>query len=143
VSNTFTVLALSGVLIATIGVGSSRAQGPQKSTNDGVYSDAQAERGQQIFNTKCGVCHEPDRFKGAGFLESWYGEPLFSLFDTISTTMPADNPGGLSAQQYADVIASFLKVNNYPAGQEELKGNKESMGAVRIDALKAAGSSAP
>jgi hypothetical protein len=55
----------------------------------------------------------------------------------ISGTMPADNPGGLKPQDYADIIAYFLKVNSYPAGTTELGSTKEAMGDIRIEAVPA------
>ena len=35
-----------------------RAQGRQASVLDGVYSEAQAKRGQDEFGEKCSECHE-------------------------------------------------------------------------------------
>ena len=58
---------------------------------------------------------------------------LGSLFTLISTTMPEDNPGSLKAQQYADVLAYFLRLNKFPAGQVELKGSADAMKGLKLD----------
>ena len=123
----------SGIALNT---GSTSAQEPAKTLNDGVYTDAQAERGKKAFEFSCTACHDTDRFK-AEFFEGWKNEPLFGLFEMISGTMPADNPGGLKPQDYSDIIAYFLKVNGYATGATELGSTKEAIGDTRIEAVKA------
>jgi S-disulfanyl-L-cysteine oxidoreductase SoxD len=91
-----------------------------KSVNDGVYTAAQADRGTAVFKANCASCHETSRFTGSEFLPVWVGKSLFELYDVIHTTMPEDKPGSLKPQQYADVIAYFLKLNGYPTGETEL-----------------------
>jgi hypothetical protein len=70
------------------------------------------------------------------FLESWSGKPLHTLYDVMRTTMPEDNPGSLSQQQYADLVAYLLELNGFPAGTSELAGTDESMNDVRVEPLK-------
>ncbi|HXG89203.1 MAG TPA: cytochrome c [Vicinamibacterales bacterium] len=98
-----------------------------------VYTAAQADRGQTIFKQSCTGCHETTRFTGADFMTAWYGKPMHSLFEVMSTTMPEDNPGSLKPQQYADVLAYFLRLNKFPAGQVELKGSADAMKGIKID----------
>ena len=88
--------------------------GVQKTANDGVYTAAQADRGEATFKDQCASCHAPADYTSDDFLKKWTGKPLHELFDTVSTTMPMDNPGTLKPQQYADVIAYFLKLNISP-----------------------------
>lgn len=108
------------------------AQAPARSVNDGVYTEAQAERGAKTFDTICTACHDTGRFTGPEFLSAWTGKPLAGLFDAVNT-MPEDNPGSLKAQEYADVLAYFLQLNGYPTGAEELKGAPEAMAAISVD----------
>ena len=70
-----------------------------KTTNDGVYSTSQAGRGQALFQSICTTCHNTERFTGPEFVSAWSGKPLAELFKAVQT-MPEDNPGSLSAQQY-------------------------------------------
>src|SRR5882757_4503486 len=86
-----------------------------RSVNDGVYNAAQARRGEATFGDQCGSCHEPERFLGRSFVDTWRGS-LDALFNSIRRSMPEDNPGGLSPQVYEDVIAYLLKLNGYPVG---------------------------
>jgi mono/diheme cytochrome c family protein len=110
------------------------AQG-DKSVNDGIYTAAQADRGATTFKASCTACHETSRFTGDEFLAGWTEKPLHELFAHMSATMPEDNPGSLKPQQYADVVAYFLKLNGYPAGKTELPGVDE-LKAIKFDKLK-------
>jgi mono/diheme cytochrome c family protein len=107
-----------------------------KSVNDGIYTEAQADRGANVFKTSCTACHESSRFQGDDFLSVWTGKPLHELFQHMSSTMPEDNPGTLKPQQYADVVAYFLKLNGYPAGKTELESAAEGLKAIKFDKKK-------
>ena len=109
---------------------SAEAPPPARSVADGVYSDEQAARGEATFQQNCAACHTPSEFRGDAFVSRW--ATLGSLFELVSTTMPQDFPGGLSAEQYADVLAAFLRANEFPAGAEDLPADAEALGAIRI-----------
>ena len=106
----------------------------EKSVNEGVYTAAQATRGESTFSGSCTTCHDTARFIGKDFLSTWTGKSLHVLFDHVHTTMPEDNPGSLKPQQYADILAFFLKLNEYPEGQEELPATAESLKSIKFDA---------
>jgi mono/diheme cytochrome c family protein len=118
------------VLVATLS-----AQAPAKSVNDGVYSSGQAGRGQALFQSICTTCHAPDRFTGQEFVSAFSGKPIVELFKAVQT-MPEDNPGSLSPQQYADVMAYFLSLNKYPTGTEELKGDADALAGIQFESPK-------
>jgi quinoprotein glucose dehydrogenase len=105
------------------------AQAP-RTVNDGVFTDAQATRGKQAFEKNCTMCHETSRFTGDEFVKHWSGKPLAGLFETVSTTMPEDNPGSLKAQEYGDIVAYFLQLNQYPSGAQELAAGVEPLRAI-------------
>lgn len=48
--------------------------------------------------------------------------------------MPADQPGSLSAQDTADVLAFILSSNRYPAGQTELPAVSDRLKQILFDA---------
>jgi S-disulfanyl-L-cysteine oxidoreductase SoxD len=104
-----------------------------RSTRDGVYSSAQAERGEKTYQVKCGTCHMPDQYKGYVFMQSWTGQTIFALYTNLRRTMPKDNPGSLKPQDYADIIAFLLKINDLPSGDDDLKGAKPAMEDVVIE----------
>ena len=125
--------ALSATMVA--GVVAS-GQAPTKTTNSGVYTAAQAERGKKAFSEKCTTCHEPSRFAGDAFHESWDGKAMKELWDVASGTMPEDNPGSLKQEEYADILAYFLHLNEYPTGDAELQPGAAAMAAIKVEKKK-------
>ena len=128
-------------LIATIacysiGVVVLAAQAPTKTTNDGVYTAEQAARGKTVFESKCTGCHEPSRFTGEAFFEAWDGKAMKEVWDVASGTMPEDNPGSLKQQEYGDILAYFLALNEFKTGDAELQGNAAAMAAIKIEKKK-------
>ena len=99
----------------------------------GVYTAAQADRGQAVFRSKCASCHAPNRFTDDLFYTSFAGKPLWEMFDVISDSMPEDNPGSLKKEEYADVIAYLLKLNNFPAGETDLPIDKDALSAILME----------
>jgi mono/diheme cytochrome c family protein len=127
-------MAASG-LVWAVAIAALSGQAPAKTVNDGVYSSSQASRGQALFQSLCTTCHAPDRFTGDEFVSAWSGKPLVELFNAVQT-MPEDNPGSLSGQQYADVMAYFLQLNKFPTGADELKGEADALAGIQFEAAK-------
>ncbi len=103
------------------------------SVKAGVYTAAQADRGQALYRSKCASCHAPNRFTDDLFYTSFAGKPLWEMFDVISDSMPEDNPGSLKKEEYADVIAYLLKLNDFPAGATDLPIDKDALSAIVME----------
>jgi len=73
---------------------------------------------------------------GSGFISNWNGLTVGDLFERIRLTMPQDDPGRLSRQQDADIVAYVLNVNKYPQGKAELPLESEMLKQIRFDAPK-------
>jgi len=103
-------------------------QGRQtRSISDGVYSAAQATRGQQLYKAQCAECHGNalegtigSPLVGDSFLSSWSSRSLATLVEKIQKTMPFSTPGSLSRQQSTDLAAYILQFGKFPAGQRDL-----------------------
>ncbi|MGH8110919.1 MAG: c-type cytochrome [Rhodanobacteraceae bacterium] len=115
-----TVLALATLALA---VPAAHAQQP------GDYTQAQAQRGAQVFSGHCAECHGVNLQGQAGPAlagNAFKGSLEFSkmsatqLFHFISTQMPNNAPGSLKQLQYEDVLAFILSKNGYPAGDVPL-----------------------
>ncbi len=120
--------------------------GPMASVWDGVFSEAQATRGQAVYEGACGLCHgrrlngapdDPDMrstppLARARFLRIWDGRSLATLFEYTRATMPEDNPSSLTEQEYVDVIAYMLSAGGMPAGGDELQLDPRSLARVVI-----------
>ena len=107
----------------------------------GVYSTAQAARGEEIYQEFCSACHgarlqgtPAAALTGDAFRGRWEDgkHTLDDLYYIIRSLMPNNAPGSLSKAQYADVVAFILKVNNYPAGAQELIPQAALMKSVTL-----------
>ena len=101
--------------------------GQTRSVASGVYSAAQAARGEQLYRAQCGDCHGKAMegavgppLAGESFLANWSARPLAEAVDRIQKTMPFEKPGSLSRPQSADLLAYVLQAGKFPAGPAEL-----------------------
>jgi mono/diheme cytochrome c family protein len=97
-------------------------------TNDGVFTVQQADRGKRVYDTYCFNCH-PAQFYEAR-LPVWADASVERLFDAMSSTMPEENPGVLSTGEYLDVLAYIFSITGAPAGDAELTMN--DIGTIAI-----------
>lgn len=117
--------------IATLDVRAEQAT----NASAGVYTAAQAARGLTTYDSSCASCHELSKFKGAEFTKAWTGKPLADLHTAV-LSMPMDAPGSLKPAEYAEILAYFLSINGYPAGQAELQGTEAAIKAIMLDVKK-------
>ena len=100
---------------------------------DGVFTSGQASRGEQRFGQVCAACHSTNEFRGGRFRIKWVGQTAGDFFDFVSTTMPDGDPGSLSLEDYANLLAYILSLNGYPAGEEPLPADVSALRNVRIE----------
>jgi len=122
------------------------ALGAQQSASvwDGVYTPPQADRGKALYAKSCASCHG-DALDGSGaapplsgtdFKSNWNGQTADDLLEKMLTTMPADQPGELSRQQNADILAFLFLSNGFPAGSKELPSDAATLAKIRFLAIK-------
>ena len=123
--------AVIGAVTALAALAAAPATGQTRTVWDGVYTEAQAERGRERYRALCGYCHRDDlsgggseagapALRGPFFLNQWRDRPLVDLFVTIGTTMPQQDPDSLRAQVVIDIVSYLLRQNGMPAGHAEL-----------------------
>ena len=142
VRNMRATLILVSMLTSAAISPSAQAQTKQ-SVWDGVYADAQADRGAGQYAQHCVMCHGAT-LEGNGesppligqFIPNWAGTTLDELYDKISITMPLNAPGTLRPAIAADILAFLLKGNNFPAGSKELRSDMEALKTVSFDVFK-------
>lgn len=105
-----------------------------KTTKARVYSAAQATRGEALYMSMCVSCHPPATYTGAVFL-TWQGRNLGELLAFLQEKMPKNDPGSLTAKEYADVMAYLLKLNKMPAGRVDLPADAKALRGINIDIL--------
>ncbi len=117
---------------------------PAQSMWDGVYTAEQANRGGALYAQRCARCHGQDLSGGeiapalnsGEFKSNWTGLSIDDLFERIKVSMPQDNPGSLSRQQTADVVAFVLSKNGFPQGKTELAREAEVLKTIRFEENK-------
>jgi hypothetical protein len=100
---------------------------PVRTVLEGVYTESQATRGEAAYATNCARCHGSNLesfsgppLKGALFIDRWREFELNVLFDVIEESMPKDQPGSLTEDQYLDITSHILRANGIPSGSKEL-----------------------
>jgi mono/diheme cytochrome c family protein len=119
------------------------AQAPKKTIWDGVYTKEQAERGRATYTQTCSYCHGPGLtggevagelapdLKGVYFILRWNGS-LSDLFIKIDDYMPKDDPGSVSSEDTADIIAYLLQSNQAQAGESEIPPDREKVKHILV-----------
>jgi len=131
-----TVAALGLTLLAAAAVAFARDGGTVWA---GVYTEAQASRGQATYREACASCHGDTlgggemapALAGTTFQENWTGQTLRDVFARMRT-MPPSDPGSLPRDKAADVLAYVLKENGFPAGATELTSSNSDLEVIAI-----------
>jgi mono/diheme cytochrome c family protein len=103
----------------------------ERSAAAGAYTEAQAALGENAYKALCSACHVPSDQSGDQFKMNWFGRTVFDYFTNLKKTMPDDNPGGLSDDEYTRVVAYILKLNGFPAGADSLAADS-TMKRIKI-----------
>jgi mono/diheme cytochrome c family protein len=125
VSSLLILVVMASVSLA---VASQESGSGSKTVLDGVYTEAQARRGEDQYFDNCSRCHRDDlrgsaeapALIGPRFIDSWREDGLSSLFNHISTRMPRAPLPKLTQPVYLDIVSFILRSNGYPAGDKEL-----------------------
>jgi mono/diheme cytochrome c family protein len=113
-----------------------------RSVWDGVYTVEQARRGEAAYARECASCHgtalsggeSAPPLAGGDFLSNWLGLTAADLFERIRVTMPANNPGRLSRELNADILAYLLSMNQFPPGSSELQREPQLLRQILLEA---------
>ena len=123
VATALSVMVLCGALVV-------RAQdisGP--SVWSGVFTEAQAKRGNEAYQANCSSCHGDDLHAtnaeavdlvGPALRAKWSGRSLGERFERIRDRMPPGAPSSLGDESYMDILAFILQSNDVPPGSQEL-----------------------
>jgi mono/diheme cytochrome c family protein len=122
--------ALAGA-VAVKGAAQTPAGGP-KTTLGGVYSQAQADKGEEMYYGVCIACHPKGYYTGENFKKNWNGRPLSDLYDWVKTKMPKSEPGSLTPAQSVQVMAYILQENKMPAGATPMPTDRTILRTIKI-----------
>ena len=120
-----------------------------RSVWDGLYTEEQSKLGQGVYMEECSTCHSEmltgsielaaPALLGDEFMTAWNGLTAGDLFEQIRTSMPQQEPGKLSLQQYADVLAFIFSANKFPTGQKALDSDVAALKLIRVEKRKPEG----
>ena len=118
---------------------------------DGVYSEAQSRRGEQVYKTYCSYCHKDDLTGGflddgvgkapalagkrafdSSLVERWGGLTLAEMVATVAATMPQGRPSSLTVENYVDVVSYLLLKNEAPTGAADLPADLETLSRIIV-----------
>src|SRR5437764_4314356 len=124
-------MCFAGIIVLAL-AGVAQSQTPARRTIwSGVYTTAQASRGEAVYKANCSRCHGEDLtsnpqavLNGNDFLQRWREDTADGIFTFIRTSMPPTRRGTprvpLEDNQYLDVLTYIFKANDFPAGEREL-----------------------
>ena len=106
------------------------------------FTKAQAERGKALFEANCAQCHGADLngspggppLTGFAFRGRWQPQKGDALLAFMQAKMPPGNPGQLSTQNYADVLAHVLAGNGGKPGAAELPADVKRLAPLSLAA---------
>ena len=135
-------IALTAVVCLSAVLG---AQGTRRTIWDGVFTEAQAARGQQQYADNCARCHSDDllghqdapALVGGPFMGRFDGSTADDIVQTIRRTMPQEAPNSLTTEAYIDLLTFILKANGSPTGSGELPVDRAALKQVFVTAKEA------
>jgi S-disulfanyl-L-cysteine oxidoreductase SoxD len=144
---TVATLALAGTMVIGALTAGNTVAAQGKSQWDGIYTEAQAKRGEGLYSQYCASCHGPDLaggemapgLTGGEFTANWNDLSIGDLYERIRISMPQSAPGSLSRQQNSDILAYILRKMNTPVGTTELSTSTDELKAIKFLAAKPGG----
>jgi quinoprotein glucose dehydrogenase len=133
-------VSAAGLLLASVALAAVGQENIGATTNDGIFTAAQAALGERSFTASCASCHGADMagregapsLAGDAFLRRWQNRSVGELFDRISTSMPQQQPHSLGDTVYIAIVAYIIQANGFPDGSNILTPNPTALGALKI-----------
>ena len=92
-----------------------------------AFTSEQAAAGRAAYEQNCAACHGatlrqlPNALLGGTeFLGRWGNRATSDLIAQARSTMPPDNPGGLPAEAYTNIVAYLLQANGGAARRRSM-----------------------
>ena len=123
-----------------------RAQTPPSSIWGGIYTEAQSNRGKDVYAQACASCHGGELsggemappLAGPDFMSGWDGLTVGDLYERSHASMPQNAPGSMTGDQTADVMAFMFAANKFPAGTTDMPKVAAVLKQIKIEAKKPA-----
>lgn len=120
----------------TLLAGSAPTTTPGPSTIGAVFSDAQANRGRDIFRAGCTECHFSSEFRDSSFKFKWSRRSAGNLYQLIQTEMPEDEPGSLSPDQTVELVSYILRMNGFEPGASDILPDRAVLDEISLASIR-------
>ena len=112
------------------------------STDTPSFDRTQAEHGKALYASSCAKCHggalqgvTAPALRGPAFAPAQNAHlTIGGIFGYMATNMPADRPGKLKDQDYADIMAFLLYSNGYQPGPAKLTADNAKTSQTKLNA---------
>lgn len=106
------------------------------------FDTAQVAHGKRLYGGNCAKCHGTNM---QGVTAPALSGPAFAptrgshltiggIYTYMSTNMPADRPGKLKDDEYADIMAYLLSANGYGAGKTKMTADTARASTILLNA---------
>lgn len=108
------------------------------------FDQAQATHGKMLYSSACAKCHGAQlqgvtapALQGPAFAPASNAHlTIGGVFTYLSTNMPADKPGKMKDQDYADIMAFLLYSNGYRASSAKMTADDARASTLKLNAGK-------
>ena len=108
------------------------------------FDQAQATHGKMLYSSACAKCHGAQlqgvtapALQGPAFAPASNAHlTIGGVFTYLSTNMPADKPGKMKDQDYADIMAFLLYSNGYRASSTKMTADDARASTLKLNAGK-------
>jgi mono/diheme cytochrome c family protein len=106
------------------------------------FDSAQVAHGKRLYGSACAKCHGANM---QGVTAPALSGPAFApasgshltiggIYTYMSTNMPADRPGKLKDDEYADIMAYLLNANGYAPGNAKMTADRARSSTTMLNA---------
>jgi cytochrome c5 len=101
-----------------------------------TFSDAQADRGRDVFRAACTECHYSSEFSDSQFKFKWSRRSAGGLYELIQTSMPETAPGSLSPEETVDIVSYIMRMNGFEPGAGELAADRAVLDGISFASIR-------
>ncbi|OAJ53518.1 cytochrome C [Paraburkholderia ginsengiterrae] len=106
------------------------------------FDSAQVAHGKTLYSGACAKCHGPNlqglnapALRGPAFAPAANAKlTIGGVYGYMTNNMPADRPGKMKPQEYADIMAFLLYSNGYSAGSTKLTDDNAKASKTPLNA---------